>query len=65
MWVKRELSDALIDRKYDGRIVPLMAKNCDPRTLGWPLAALQTISLRPFKSGIAELLRVWGVTYRP
>ena len=65
MWVKRELSDALIDRKYDGRIVPLMAKSCDPRTLGWPLAALQTISLRPFERGITELLRIWGITYRP
>ena len=65
MWVKRELSAALIDRKYDDRIVPLMAKNCDPRALAWHLAALQTISLRPFKPGIAELLRIWGITYRP
>jgi hypothetical protein len=65
MWVKRELNDALIDRKYNGRIIPLMAKNCDPGALAWPLTALQTISLRPFKSGIAELLRVWGIAYRP
>jgi hypothetical protein len=65
MWVKRELYAALIDRKFNGRIVPLLAKDCDPGMLAWPLTALQRISLRPFKAGIAELLRIWGVRYRP
>jgi hypothetical protein len=65
MWVKREVTAALMSGKYDGRIVPLFAKDCDYERLGWPLTALQTISLRPFKIGISELLRVWGVTYQP
>jgi hypothetical protein len=65
MWVKRELSAALMDTKFDGRIVPLLAKDCDPGTLAWPLTALQTISLRPFKAGITELLRIWGIALRP
>jgi len=64
MWVKRELGAALIDRKYSGRIVPLLAKDCDYERLAWPLTALQTISLRPFARGITELLRVWGIAYR-
>lgn len=65
MWVKRELAAALIDKKYNDRIVPLLAKSCDYEQLGWPLAALQAISLRAFRPGITELLRIWGITYRP
>jgi hypothetical protein len=65
MWVKREVTAALMDGKYNDRIVPLFAKDCDYEQLGWPLTALQTISLRAFKPAIAELLRIWGVTYRP
>jgi hypothetical protein len=64
MWVKRELGAALNDVKYNGRIVPLVAKSCDYERLAWPLTTLQTISLRPFAKGIAELLRIWGIAYR-
>ncbi len=65
MWVKREVSAALIDRKYNGRIVPLLAKNCVYEQLAWPLTTLQAIPFRPFKKGITELLRIWGIGYRP
>ncbi len=64
MWVKRELAAALIDREYNGRIVPLLAKSCHYERLAWPLTTLQAISLRPFAKGIAELLRIWGIGYR-
>jgi hypothetical protein len=65
MWVKREVTAALIDGKYNDRIVPLLAKSCDYERLGWPLTALQAISLRAFRPGITELLRIWGIAYRP
>jgi hypothetical protein len=65
MWVKREVTAALINKKYNDRIVPLFVKDCDYEPLGWPLTALQTISLRPFERGMSELLRIWGITYRP
>jgi len=64
MWVKRELGAALNNRKYSGRIVPLLAKSCDYEALAWPLTTLQTVSLRPFAKGITELLRIWGIAYR-
>ncbi len=64
MWVKREVTAALIDDEYNDRIVPLLAKNCDYEQLAWPLTTLQTISLRPFKTGIADLLRIWDIGYR-
>ena len=65
MWVKREVAAALIDKKYNGCIVPLLAKSCDYEQLAWPLTTLQMISLLPFTKGVAELLRVWGIGYGP
>ena len=64
-WVKREVTAALIADRYDERIVPLLAKNCAYEKLAWPLAGLQIVAVRPFDAGLAELLRIWGVRYRP
>lgn len=64
-WVKREISDALMDDRYNERIVPLLVKACKVRQLAWPLATLQIIPFQAFKRGLTELLRIWGIGYRP
>ena len=58
-WVKRELVYALSISRYVGRIVPLILKDCNPRTLSWALKAIQMMDYR--ESGAAGLLRIWGI----
>ena len=43
MWVKRELNYALIEKRYQDRIVPLLFKKCDFRDLSWTLPQYQLI----------------------
>lgn len=48
MWVKRELSYALNQRRYIDRIIPLHFKKCDFRTLSWTLPQLhRTLLILP------------------
>src|SRR5437773_8008065 len=37
MWVKRELNYALIQERYERRIIPLLFKTCDISALSWTL----------------------------
>src|SRR5438034_11799644 len=37
IWVKRELGYALIEKRLQGRIIPLLFKKCDIRALSWTL----------------------------
>jgi hypothetical protein len=67
VWVEREVTMALTDhRRYNGRIIPVLARKCRQPQFMWPLAGVQMISftLRRFEDGIRDLLRVWGITYR-
>jgi hypothetical protein len=64
-WVKREVTAALTDDRYNERIIPLLVKTCEIKQLAWPLATLQMVSLKVFKNGLRELLRIWGIGYRP
>src|SRR5947209_11338262 len=41
MWVKRELNAALIEKRYQDRIIPLVFKPCDFRALSLTLRQLQ------------------------
>jgi len=60
MWVKRELGYALIEKRYQGRIIPLLFQKCDLRALSWTLPQFQTIDFtKDCWQGCAELLRVW------
>jgi hypothetical protein len=60
MWVKRELNYALIERRYEDRIIPLLFKKCDVRTLSWTLPQYQFIDFtKDYRRGCDELLRVW------
>jgi hypothetical protein len=46
MWVQRELKYALSEKRYQGRIIPLLFKKCDFRLLSWTLPQLQMIDFR-------------------
>ena len=60
MWVRRELNYALIEKRYQDRIIPALLKDCDVSKLSWILPQLQLIDFRrDFTRGCEELLRVW------
>lgn len=64
-WVERELIYALRKERYNGRVIPLLRKDCDYESLSWTLPALQIIDIRKkHADGYRELLRVWGIGYR-
>jgi hypothetical protein len=61
-WVKRELTYALDDDRYNDRIIPVRYRNCNYKELSWTLSALQMVDLRSdFATGCRELLRIWGI----
>ena len=43
MWVKRELRYALIEKRFEDRIIPLVFKKCEFRVLSWTLPQFQLI----------------------
>ena len=60
MWVKRELNYALIEKRYEDRIVPLLFKKCNYRALSWTLPQFQMIDFtKEYEQACEELLRVW------
>ncbi len=64
MWVKREVAFALQDPRYEDRIIPLVYRACDLRSLQW-LTLFQMIHFTgDFADGCRSLLRVWGVGLR-
>ncbi len=65
-WMKRELCYALQQRRYVDRITPVLLQPCDYEQLSWTLSALQIVSFaKGFDDGCRELLRVWGIGYKP
>lgn len=65
MWVKRELKYALIDRRYENHIVPLLFKKCNYRSLSWTLPQFQIIDFtKNYASGLQNLLRTWEKSRR-
>lgn len=66
MWVKRELSYALIQKRFQNRIVPIVHRECDYERLHWALASSQMVDLAGnFASGCRDLLKIWGLRYKP
>jgi hypothetical protein len=60
MWVKRELSYALIEQRYQDRIIPLPFKKCDLGALSWTLPQFQLIDFtKGYQKAIDQLLRIW------
>jgi hypothetical protein len=61
MWVKRELNYALIEKRYEERIIPLLFKECNHRKLSWVLPQFQWIDFTTEYSVACEkLLRTWN-----
>jgi hypothetical protein len=61
MWVKRELNAVLIEKRYEGRIIPLLFKKCNYRALSWTLPQLQFIDFtKDYWKACAQLLRLWN-----
>jgi hypothetical protein len=64
-WVKHELMFALSNKRYKGRIVPLLFKPCKYTKLSWTLSAFQIIDFTKKKAdGYRALFNVWGVAYK-
>ncbi len=65
MWVKRELTFALKNNKYNNKIIPVLYQSCDYDNLSWTLSLVQIIDFsKDLESGFCELLRAWGIGYR-
>jgi TIR domain len=65
-WAKNELLFALNHRRYKNKIVPLLYRNCRYERLSWTLSNFQIIDFsQSAEDGFRELLRVWGIGYRP
>jgi hypothetical protein len=66
MWVRREVQYALRSPRYDGRIVPIVAKPCDLDRLSWTLGGFQMIAFEEDRvEAYRQLLQIWGIGFRP
>lgn len=61
-WVGHEVRYALSMPRYDGRIIPVLRKECDLERLSWTLKAIQWVDFRrDFDQGCRDLARVFGI----
>lgn len=66
MWVKRELSYALHQNRFENKIVPILYQGCDYEQLSWTLSSFQMVDFTTnFEQGCTALMRIWGLGYRP
>jgi TIR domain len=66
MWVKRELSYALQQNRFENKIIPITYQLSDYERLSWALSLFQMIDFtRTLEEGYVDLLRIWGLGYRP
>jgi hypothetical protein len=66
MWVKRELSYALQQNRFENRIVPIVYQPSNFEQLSWTLSLFQMIDFTALvEDGYRNLLRVWGMGYQP
>jgi len=62
VWVKHELTYALRQDRFRGRIIPIMRELCDIERLSWTLHEFQIVDFtQSFEVGCESLLRVWGI----
>jgi hypothetical protein len=60
MWVERELTYALSDRRYSSRIVPVLLKPCQHDRLSWTLGGFQFVDFTHGReAGLSALRRIW------
>ncbi len=66
MWVKRELSYALQQNRFENRIVPIVYQPSNFEQLSWTLSLFQMINFTGLlDDGYRDLLRIWGLGYTP
>ena len=66
MWVKRELSYALQQNRFENRIVPIVYQQSNFEVLSWTLSLFQMVSFTGLADeGYRDLLRIWGIGYQP
>jgi hypothetical protein len=64
-WVKREVTYAIEEPRFDGRIIPLRISACKAKDLSWVLPQIQTIDfVGRFDEACRELFDIWGIRYR-
>jgi hypothetical protein len=65
LWVKREVTHAIEEPRFDGCIIPVRISACDAKDLSWVLPQIQTIDfIGRFDEACRELFDVWGIRYR-
>jgi hypothetical protein len=65
-WVKREVTYAVIEKRYCRRIVPVLLRNCRHEKISWTLAGVQMVDFRAnFRDGLQELLKIWNIEREP
>jgi hypothetical protein len=65
MWVKREVSYALQQNRFENKIVPITFQPSDFERLSWTLSLFQMVNFTgPFDDGSRNLLRIWGLGYQ-
>lgn len=61
-WVKHELSYALRKKRYEDRVIPILARRCRwEEYLSWTLGDFHFVDLASFENGCRDLLAVWGM----
>jgi hypothetical protein len=64
MWVRRELSYALLENRFENRIVPIKYQPSDYSSLSWILPQFQMVDFTTsLEEGYVNLLRIWGLGY--
>jgi hypothetical protein len=65
-WVKRELSYALQQNRFENRIVPIVYQASNFEQLSWTVSLFQMIDFTSvLDHGYRDLLRIWGLGYQP
>jgi hypothetical protein len=65
MWVRRELSYALLENRFENRIVPISYQVSDYSALSWILPQFQMLDFTgTLEEGYVNLFRIWGLGYR-
>ena len=64
-WVQREVLYALGDKRYEGKIVPLLCEKANLSKLSWFLPQIEYVDFRrDYHEGCRRLLQTWKKVYR-
>lgn len=66
MWVRRELSYALLENRFENRIIPISYQPSDYSSeLSWILPQFQMVDFTgTLEEGYVNLFRIWGLGYQ-